>query len=157
MKVEIKKEIESELELGTKAIISCTDILRKKFTNEFIEDVNLRTASNRLFLAIEHFANCMTLLEYGGFSKKHMKDIEKYKIISEKLKFDVNLKELYVESYGIRKYADYGGVGESEFRRERVESILKNTLIFTDSLIKIMKEKKIKIPKELIKISKRGY
>lgn len=135
-----------EFELGLKALLSCRNELQRDAKNDIEKDVNLRTATNRLFITVEHFANTLVLLEYGSFSTKHMKDMEKYSSIEEKYSVGFNLKDLYIKSWDLRSFADYGTDRKTaEFKHETVSSLSKQAISLMHIVSNALDSRKISI------------
>ncbi|MBI4181662.1 MAG: hypothetical protein HY520_01710 [Candidatus Aenigmarchaeota archaeon] len=101
--------IRMEMDLGIQMLLSCFQQLRIAGQVEgFEREATLRVASNRVFLCVEHFANALVLGEFGAYSKRHMMDVEKYVEAKNRLGLKSDVKGLYIGSYDLRSFADYG-------------------------------------------------
>lgn len=130
-----EEEIKKEIELGIRCFLDALERSERKGLDNFDELRILEAAFNRLFLAVEHFCNAIVLFETGNYSKKHFGDLERLKKIKEK--YNLDLADVYQQTYHFRAFGDYRKFPEIEekFNREhlkkeveRVKEMIKKVL-----------------------------
>ncbi len=135
------EEIKEEIGLGVRCFLESQEKSLKPSIDQFEELRILETAFNRLFLAVEHFCNALLLLEMGSFSHKHFSNIAKLKEMKEK--YNLDIANIYHQTYTFRAYADYRKFPEikENFDRAHLKVELEAVKTALESILNVLKNK----------------
>ena len=135
-----EKEIKEELELCVRCFLESQERAKQKGVDDFDELRILEASFNRLFLSVEHLCNAIMLLEKGNYSKKHFGDITKLKELKEK--YQIDLAELYQNTYTFRAYADYKKFQETKdrFTKDELNNLINKVKIAIKNFLGIIKQ-----------------